>query len=130
MLAQQMARLGRPGSVTWLDRSVGVPAHRAGAGQGPRAGRTSCGSSARCSTCRLAAWARSTTSIAAACCTICPTRPTGLRALLSVLAPGGGLGLMVYAPHGRTGVYMIQDALRLLAPPDQPPHAGWMSRAG
>ena len=39
----------------------------------------------------------------------------GLRALASVLAPGGGIGLMVYAPHGRTGVYMLQDALRLLA---------------
>jgi hypothetical protein len=46
----------------------------------------------------------------------------GLRNLVSVLAPGGGLGLMVYAPHGRTGVYMLQDALRLLAPgPDQGP---------
>ena len=33
------------------------------------------------------------------------------------------MGLMVYAPHGRTGVYMIQDALRLLAPPDEPPAA-------
>ena len=28
---------------------------------------------------------------------------------------------MVYAPHGRTGVYMVQDALRRLAPPDRPP---------
>ena len=35
-----------------------------------------------------------------------------------MLAPGGGLGLMVYAPHGRTGVYMVQDALRMLAPAD------------
>ena len=26
---------------------------------------------------------------------------------------------MVYAPHGRTGIYMLQDALRLLAPPDE-----------
>ena len=33
------------------------------------------------------------------------------------------MGLMVYAPHGRTGVYMLQDALRLLAPPEQPPAA-------
>jgi hypothetical protein len=30
---------------------------------------------------------------------------------------------MVYAPHGRTGVYMVQDALRLLAPPDGAPAA-------
>jgi SAM-dependent methyltransferase len=47
----------------------------------------------------------------------------GLRALVSVLEPGGGLGLMVYAPHGRTGVYMAQDALRLLAPPNEAPAA-------
>ena len=52
-----------------------------------------------------------------------PDPAEGLAALLSVLAPGGGLGLMVYAPHGRTGVYMVQDALRLLAPPDEPPAA-------
>jgi SAM-dependent methyltransferase len=52
-----------------------------------------------------------------------PDPAEGLRALLSVLAPGGGLGLMVYAPHGRTGVYMLQDALRLLAPADEAPQA-------
>jgi len=38
----------------------------------------------------------------------------GLRSLLSALAPGGGIGLMVYAPYGRTGVYALQDALRPL----------------
>ena len=50
-----------------------------------------------------------------------PDPAEGLRALVAVLAPGGGLGLMVYAPHGRTGVYMVQDALRLLAPPERTP---------
>jgi hypothetical protein len=30
---------------------------------------------------------------------------------------------MVYAPHGRTGVYMLQDALRLLAPAEEAPAA-------
>ena len=30
---------------------------------------------------------------------------------------------MVYAPHGRTGVYMMQDALRLLAPAEEAPPA-------
>ena len=43
--------------------------------------------------------------------------------MAGVLAPDGGLGLMVYAPHGRTGVYMAQDALRLLAPAEEPPAA-------
>ena len=38
----------------------------------------------------------------------------GLRSLTNVLAPGGGIGLMVYAPYGRTGVYPMQDALRTL----------------
>lgn len=36
----------------------------------------------------------------------------GLRALAAVLAPGGGLGIMVYAPFGREGVYPLQAALR------------------
>ena len=38
----------------------------------------------------------------------------GLSALASALAPGGGIGLMVYAPYGRAGVYPMQDALRTL----------------
>jgi hypothetical protein len=33
------------------------------------------------------------------------------------------MGLMVYAPHGRTGVYMLQDALQSLAPASEPPAA-------
>lgn len=38
----------------------------------------------------------------------------GLRALTRVLAPGGAIGIMVYATYGRTGVYELQDALRQL----------------
>jgi len=38
----------------------------------------------------------------------------GLAALGSVIAPGGALEAMVYAPFGRTGVYMLQDYCRLL----------------
>jgi SAM-dependent methyltransferase len=38
----------------------------------------------------------------------------GLRALRDVLAPSGALHLMVYAPYGRAGVYMIQDYCRRL----------------
>lgn len=38
----------------------------------------------------------------------------GLKALEQALAPAGGMGLMVYAPLGRTGVYPLQAALRRL----------------
>ena len=40
---------------------------------------------------------------------------TGLRALAAQLAPGGGMGLMVYGTLGRTGVYHLQDAMGVLA---------------
>jgi SAM-dependent methyltransferase len=36
----------------------------------------------------------------------------GLRNLRSVLKPDGAMHLMVYAPYGRTGVYMLQDFCR------------------
>jgi SAM-dependent methyltransferase len=120
MLAQQMARDGRPGSVTWLDRS-----------------------SASLKIAQARAGVRKLTNIVwerrslldlpgsglgpydyVDCCGVLhhlPDPAAGLRALTSVLAPGGGIGLMVYAPHGRTGVYMIQDALRMLAPAERPP---------
>ena len=38
----------------------------------------------------------------------------GLKALEGALAEGGGMGLMVYAPLGRTGVYHAQAMLRML----------------
>jgi SAM-dependent methyltransferase len=40
--------------------------------------------------------------------------PAGLAALANCLAEDGGMGLMVYATLGRTGVYPIQNALRAL----------------
>ena len=120
MLAQQMTTLNRPGQVTWLDRSAAARAiaeNRAdargltnitwrqqsllelpGSGLGPFDYIDCCGVLHHL-----------------------PDPAQGLQALLSVLAPGGGIGLMVYAPHGRTGVYMMQDALRRLAPPEDPP---------
>jgi SAM-dependent methyltransferase len=122
MLAQQMAWAGRPGRVTWLDRSAaarGVATARArvrgldniafeegsildlpGSGLGPFDYIDCCGVLHHL-----------------------PDPAAGLAALVSVLAEGGGIGLMVYAPHGRTGVYMLQDALRILASAEEPPPA-------
>ncbi len=36
----------------------------------------------------------------------------GLSALRSVLKPNGAMHLMVYAPYGRTGIYMLQEFCR------------------
>lgn len=44
----------------------------------------------------------------------------GARALAAALAPGGGIGIMVYGELGRSGVYAMQDLLRQVAPPDLP----------
>jgi len=41
-----------------------------------------------------------------------PDPVIGLNALQSVLKPGGAIHLMVYAPYGRTGIYMLQDFCR------------------
>ncbi len=122
MLAQQMASAGRAGSVTWLDRSAAALA--VARGRAEARGLTNI------------VWEqRSLLDLPDSglgpfdyidCCGVLhhlPDPAAGLRALVSVLAPGGGLGLMVYAPHGRTGVYMLQDALRRLAPPEEPPAA-------
>ena len=43
-----------------------------------------------------------------------PDPDAGLMALRDVLAPGGVMHLMLYAPYGRTGVYMLQDFCRRL----------------
>lgn len=39
-----------------------------------------------------------------------PDPEAGFRALRAALAPGGGMGFMVYAPYGRSGVYPLQEA--------------------
>src|SRR5271154_569503 len=43
-----------------------------------------------------------------------PDPDAGLRALREVLEPTGAVHLMVYAPYGRAGVYMLQDYCRRL----------------
>jgi SAM-dependent methyltransferase len=120
MLAQQLATAGRPGSVTWLDRSAAARqvAEQRAAVRGLTNIAFQSGSLLELSTLGLGAFDYID------CCGVLhhlPDPAAGLASLAGALAPGGGIGLMVYAPHGRTGVYMLQDALRLLAPPDMPP---------
>lgn len=43
-----------------------------------------------------------------------PDPDAGFSALRSALKPDGGLGLMVYAPYGRSGVYPLQEAYNAL----------------
>ncbi|MGR4066092.1 MAG: class I SAM-dependent methyltransferase [Vulcanimicrobiaceae bacterium] len=43
-----------------------------------------------------------------------PDPDAGLRALRDALAPGGAVHLMVYAPYGRAGIYLIQEYCRRL----------------
>ncbi|WP_299654146.1 bifunctional 2-polyprenyl-6-hydroxyphenol methylase/3-demethylubiquinol 3-O-methyltransferase UbiG [uncultured Tateyamaria sp.] len=49
-----------------------------------------------------------------------PDPQAGFDALSAALKPDGGMGLMVYAPHGRAGVYPLQDAFNA-ALKDLPP---------
>ena len=39
-----------------------------------------------------------------------PDPDAGFQALNDALTPGGGMGFMVYAPYGRSGVYPLQEA--------------------
>jgi len=117
MLAQHMAWAKRPGTVTWLDRSA--KAREVAEGRARARGLDNIrfveGSLLELPGSGLGPFDYID------CCGVLHHLPDpleGLKALASVLAPGGGMGLMVYAPHGRTGVYMVQDALRLLAPAD------------
>jgi SAM-dependent methyltransferase len=122
MLAQQMASLGRPGRVTWLDRSAAAK-------------RVAMARAAARGLDNIAFEDGSLLDLPQSglgpfdyidCCGVLhhlPDPAEGLAALASVLAPGGGMGIMVYAPHGRTGVYMLQDALRALAPTEEAPQA-------
>jgi SAM-dependent methyltransferase len=122
MLATQMTRAGRAGQITYLDRSEA--ALRIARARAEARGLTNVefrlGSLLDLPTLGLGLFDYID------CCGVLhhlPDPGAGLSALVGSLAPGGGMGLMVYAPHGRTGVYMLQDALRLLAPESETPAA-------
>ena len=44
-----------------------------------------------------------------------PDPDVGFRALSAALSPEGGMGIMVYAPYGRAGVYELQSAFGTLS---------------
>ncbi len=122
MLAQHLAWAGREGEVVWLDRSAAARriAEARAAARGLGNLRFVEGSLLELPELGLGAFDYID------CCGVLhhlPDPAAGLAALAGALAPGGGIGLMLYAPHGRTGVYMLQDALRLLAPAAEPPSA-------
>jgi ubiquinone/menaquinone biosynthesis C-methylase UbiE len=49
-----------------------------------------------------------------------PDPAAGLRAIGQVLDPQGAVSIMLYGKYGRTGVYMLQEALRLLTETEGP----------
>lgn len=49
-----------------------------------------------------------------------PDPDAGFGALRAALAPGGGMGFMVYAPYGRSGVYPLQAAFGALLKDETP----------
>ena len=104
MLAQQLADSGRPGEILYLDRSdaARAVAEARAAARGLGSIRFQAGSLLDLPGSGLGPFDYID------CCGVLhhlPDPEAGLAALGSVLAPGGGLGLMLYAPHGRTGVY-------------------------
>ncbi|MEL7173078.1 MAG: class I SAM-dependent methyltransferase, partial [Pseudomonadota bacterium] len=117
MLAQKLADIGCPAEITYLDLST---ASRAVA-------------EARVAARGLTSVRFATADLLEApglgpfdyidCCGVLhhlPDPDAGFRALAEALAPEGGMGLMVYAPHGRAGVYPLQDAFGALLADDPP----------
>ena len=120
MLAVQMARAGRPGHVLCLDRSQAAIAIARTRAEARRLENIEFREASLLDVAGLGLGPFDYID----CCGVLhhlPDPERTLRDLAGLLAAGGGIGLMVYAPHGRTGVYMLQDALALLAPGDAPP---------
>ena len=122
MLAQQLATAGRPGHVLCLDRSAQALAIAAARAEARGLANISFRRESLLDLPRLGLGEFDYVD----CCGVLHHLPDPQRTLAELrdlLAPGGGIGLMLYAPHGRTGVYMLQDALARLAPVDAPPPA-------
>ncbi|GBQ24311.1 methyltransferase [Acetobacter estunensis NRIC 0472] len=120
MLAVQMARANRPGEVVCVDRSR----HALDIAQARAKARAL--SNIRFIEGSITDLERLDLGLFdyIDCCGVLhhlPDPDAALKGLEAHLAPGGGMGLMVYAPYGRTGVYMIQEALEQLTPFSEPP---------
>ncbi|NKB19926.1 MAG: methyltransferase [Alphaproteobacteria bacterium] len=120
MLAQQLADTGGPGEVIYLDHSAA--SRNIAEGRAKARGLKN-----------ITFHSGSLLDIAAIapgpydyidCCGVLhhlPDPSAGLKALYDVLADDGGMGLMVYAPYGRAGVYQTQAMLRSLEIPNEEP---------
>ncbi len=112
MLAQQLADLGCPAEITYLDLSA---ASRAIAETRARIRGLD---DIAFHTGSLLDAANYGTFDYIDCCGVLhhlPDPSAGFRALAAALDPGGGMGVMVYGELGRTGVYHAQDMLRMIA---------------
>ena len=111
MIAQQLADAGNPGRVTYIDLSDAsrAVAEARAAARGLSNVRFLRGSLLELE--GLGAFDYID------CCGVLhhlDSPPAGLASLERALKPGGGMGIMVYAPFGRTGVYPMQAALRAM----------------
>jgi len=122
MLAQQLADTGGPGEVIYLDLSSAsrdITENRAKA-RGLKNISFHSGSLLDIATIAPGPYDYID------CCGVLhhlPEPADGLQALRNVLADDGGMGLMVYAPYGRTGVYQAQSMLRSLGIADEQPES-------
>lgn len=109
MLAQQLADLGSPAEIHYLDlaRASRQIAERRAAVRGLRNVTFHTGS-------LLDAPAIGPFDYIDCCGVLhhLPDPVAGMTALCRALAPGGGMGVMVYGTLGREGVYPLQDLLR------------------
>jgi len=110
-LAQQMADATRPVEITYLDLSAAARrvAEARARVRGLKGIRFLTGSLMQAADLGIFDYID--------CCGVLhhlPEPQAGFEALLAALAPGGGLGFMVYAPYGRSGVYPLQEAFAAL----------------
>jgi len=126
MLAQKLAEIGCPAEIVYLDMSEAARAVAEA-----RAGARGLGS-IRFLTGDILSAPELGKFDYIDCCGVLhhlPDPDAGFAALAGALAPGGGIGLMVYAPYGRTGVYPLQAAFGRLLADDAPPEKVRLARA-